>query len=74
LLDLEKQSRELLLMMGPEPSKSLFDWVEPGQYEKHPEGLKDDTHFNAFDASRIRDLAVGEIRLAVPGLAQQLVK
>ena len=60
--------------MGPDESKRLFGWVEPGEYEKCPEGLKDDTHFNAFGASRIRDLAALEIRLAVPKLAQSLVK
>ena len=74
LLDLEKRSRELLSKMGPDQSKRLFDWVEPGEYEKCPEGLKDDTHFNAFGASRMCDLAVLEIRLAVPALAQRLVK
>ena len=74
LLDLEKRSRELLSKMGPDQSKRLFDWVEPGEYEKCPEGLKDDTHFNAFGASRMCDLAVLEIRLAVPELAQRLVK
>jgi lysophospholipase L1-like esterase len=74
LLDLDKRSRELLSKMGPEQSKRLFDWVEPGEYEKCPEGLKDDTHFNAFGASRMCDLAVAEIRLVVPGLAQRLLK
>ena len=74
LLDLEKRSRELLSKMGPDQSKRLFDWVEPGEFEKCPEGLKDDTHFNAFGASRMCDLAVLEIRLAVPELAQRLVK
>ena len=74
LLDMEKRSRELLSKMGPDQSKRLFDWAEPGEYEKCPEGLKDDTHFNAFGASRMCDLAVLEIRLAVPALAQRLVK
>jgi lysophospholipase L1-like esterase len=72
LLDLEKRSRELVAKMGPEQSKRLYDWVEPGEFEKAPEGLKDDTHFNAFGASRMCDLAAGELRLAVPELAQKL--
>ena len=74
LLDLDKRSRELLAKMGPEQSKRLFDWVEPGEYEKCPDGLKDDTHFNAFGASRTCDLAVLELRIAVPELAGRLVK
>jgi lysophospholipase L1-like esterase/predicted neuraminidase len=73
LLDLEKRSRELLAKMGPEQSKRLFDWVEPGEFEKSPAGLRDDTHFNAFGASRMCDLAVLELRAAVPDLARRLV-
>lgn len=74
LLDLERRSRELLSQMGPENSKRLYDWVNPGEYEKCPAGLKDDTHFNAFGASRMCDLAVLEMRGAVPDLARRLVK
>lgn len=74
LLDLDQRSRELLSKMGPEQSKRLFDWVEPGEYEKCPDGLKDDTHFNAFGASRMCDLAVVEIRSAAPELARWLAK
>ena len=74
LLDLEKRSRELLSKMGPEQSKRLYDWVEPGEFEKCPDGLKDDTHFNAFGASRMCDLAVIELRSAVPELARRLAR
>jgi hypothetical protein len=74
LLDLNKLSSELLSKMGPEQSKKLFDWIEPGEFEKCPEGLKDDTHFNAFGASRMCDLAVIEIRVAVPELGRRFIK
>jgi lysophospholipase L1-like esterase len=74
LLEMDRRSRELLSKMGPEPSKRLYDWVAPGEYEKCPEGLKDDTHFNAFGASRMCDLAVIEMRVAMPELARRLVK
>ena len=74
LLDMEKRSRELLSKMGPEQSKRLYDWIELGEFEKCPDGLKDDTHFNAFGASRVCDLAVLEIRSAVPELARRLVR
>ena len=74
LLDMERRSRELLAKMGPEQSKRLYDWVEPGEFDKCPDGLKDDTHFNAFGASRMCDLAVLEIRSAVPELARRLVR
>ena len=72
LLDLNRDSSALLKQMGPENSKRLFDWVEPGEFAKKPEGLKDDTHFNAFGASRMCDLAVEEMKTAVPDLAKWL--
>jgi lysophospholipase L1-like esterase len=74
LLEMDRRSRELLSKMGPDRSKRLFDWVEPGEFEKCPDGLKDDTHFNAFGASRMCDLAVLEIRTAVPELARRMIK
>jgi lysophospholipase L1-like esterase len=72
LLDLNKRTSELLAQMGPEQSKRLFDWIEPGEFEARPNGLKDDTHFNAFGASRVCDLAVDEVKTTVPELAKHL--
>ncbi len=69
LLDLEKRSAELLAKLGPERSKKLFLWFEPGEFESLPEGKQDNTHFNAHGASRMCDLAAGEIRANAPGLA-----
>jgi lysophospholipase L1-like esterase len=70
LLDMDKRSMDLLAQMGPEQSKRLYDWIEPGEYEKLPDGLKDDSHLNAFGASRICDLTVLEIKSAAPELAK----
>ncbi len=72
LLDLEKLSRALVQKLGPERSKKLFMWIEPGEYERLPKGRKDDTHLNAFGASRICDLAVREMKAKVPGLEKWL--
>ena len=36
LLDMSARSMELLAQMGPEGSKRLYDWVEPGEYENFP--------------------------------------
>jgi len=73
LLELEQQSEALLKKLGAEPSKKLFMWCEPGEYPLIPGGKKDDTHLNAFGASRICDLAVEEIRANVPELVPWLV-
>jgi lysophospholipase L1-like esterase len=69
LLDLNARSTELLTQLGPESSKRLYDWIPAGEFEHRPKALTDDTHFNAYGASRICDLAVTEIESNVPALA-----
>lgn len=69
LLDLNRLSTELLARLGPDSSKRLYDWIPAGEFEHRPKGLSDDTHFNAYGASRICDLAVMEIVTNVPALA-----
>jgi lysophospholipase L1-like esterase len=72
LLEMNTRSIELLTQLGPDSSKRLFDWIPAGEFERHPKALTDDTHFNAYGASRICDLAVGEIKSNVPQLAVSL--
>ncbi len=69
LLDLNRDSTELLTRLGPESSKRLYDWIPAGEFERDPKGLTDDTHFNAYGASRMCDLAVGEIEADATQLA-----
>jgi len=69
LLDLHGRSRELINRLGPELSKGMFVWAEPGEYASRPEGARDDTHLNSVGAARIADLAIDEMRSAVPELA-----
>ena len=69
LIDLNKRSDELLRREGPELSKKIFIYVTAAEYPALPQGRQDDTHFCAFGASRMCDLAVDEIKSAVPGLA-----
>ena len=72
LLDLNCQSAGLLTRLGPDSSKRLFDWIPAGEFAGHPKGLSDDTHFNAYGASRICDLAIVEIETNAPALAAWL--
>jgi lysophospholipase L1-like esterase len=69
LLEMNTPSAKLLADMGPERSKKLFDWIEPGEFERYPDGLTDDTHLNAYGACRMCDFAVSEIETNVPQLA-----
>ena len=72
LLDMNQKSGQLLLKLGPEKSKKLFNNLEPGEYDKYPDGFKDGTHFNALGACRMCDLAVEEIMAKVPELAKEI--
>jgi lysophospholipase L1-like esterase len=72
LLDLNRDSSELLKQLGPDLSKKLFMWVAAGEFRSVKEAKEDNTHFNAYGACRICDLAVSEIRAGVPELAEWL--
>lgn len=72
LLDLTARTSELLARLGPDLSQKLFNTLLPGEHEKHPDGLTDNTHFNALGATRVCDLAVAEIAAQVPALAAHL--
>jgi lysophospholipase L1-like esterase len=73
LLEMTTRSEELLSKLGPEASKKLFVWTEPGEYDALPEGRKDDTHLNSLGAARICDLAADEIKKSAPELAGWLL-
>src|SRR5262249_29822612 len=72
LLDLTKKTGELLVKLGPERSKRLFNNVEPGEFPQYPDGFKDGTHLNAAGASRVCDLAIEEILAKVLELAKSV--
>jgi lysophospholipase L1-like esterase len=72
LLDLFQRTEAELLRLGPERSKLWFDWVSTNDIPQLKKNLEDDTHLNAFGASRVCDLAVEELRTVVPALAKSL--
>jgi lysophospholipase L1-like esterase len=74
LLDLNKKSDELLRREGPELSKKIYIYVTTEEYPNLPKGRQDDTHFCAFGASWMCDLAVQEIITNVPELGGYLNK
>ena len=71
LLDLQARSAELVKILGPERAKELYLHMESDEFKRWP-GRQDDTHLNAYGASRICDLATQEMRCAVPDLARWL--
>jgi lysophospholipase L1-like esterase len=72
LLEVTTATEKLLQQLGPEGSKRLFDWIPAGEFAPDSKKLEDDTHFNAYGASRVCDLAVVEIAAKVPELAVHL--
>lgn len=58
LIDMQKESEKLVSSLGDEGSKKLYLHIEPGIYNKFPEGKKDDTHFSEEGARAIAAISV----------------
>jgi DNA sulfur modification protein DndE len=67
LIDMHRKSEKLIREMGPEGSKKLFLFIEPGIYASLPNGKEDNTHFSEFGA---REIA----RLFVEGVIEKQLK
>jgi lysophospholipase L1-like esterase len=74
LIDLDAKSQSLLQPYGPENSKLLFNWLEPGEHPNYPTGRQDDTHFNELGARKIAELVLAEIKALHLELADRIVK
>lgn len=72
LLDLNRASGALVERLGPERSKSLYMWIEPGRWPTLPEGRQDDTHFVEAGAREVAGLAVEALRTSQHPLAAWL--
>ena len=74
LLDLQKDTEQLLKEFGEEKSKCLFLHIEPFEYKSLLDGRSDDTHLSAYGAFKVCDLAAEEIRNSIKDLAKWLKK
>ena len=72
VLDLNRRSAEMVQALGPERSKKLYLWVGLDEFPSLEKPKEDNTHFCAYGATRICDLAVDEIGKRVPELARHL--
>ena len=72
LLELNTCSAEIVQALGPERSKKIYLWVGPDEFPALKEPKEDNTHFCAYGATRICDLAVDEIQKTAPELAKHL--
>jgi len=73
-IDLDQKSMALLQEYGPENSKDLFNYLEPGEHPNYPNGQKDNTHFSELGARKIAELVLAEIKTLNLELADRIVK
>lgn len=62
LMDIYSRSRDMIIMLGDEPSKELYMWFGPGLDSIRPDGSEDDTHLREAGATAIAKLAADEIK------------
>jgi lysophospholipase L1-like esterase len=72
LLDLHRGTEALLTSLGPEASKALVWWVEPGIHASQPEGRQDNSHLSEAGARQVCRLAAAELRAENIPLARHL--
>jgi lysophospholipase L1-like esterase len=66
LVDLTALSLALWQRLGIEGTRSHFLWLEPGVSPNHPDGVQDNTHFQAHGAIEVARLVVADLR-RLPG-------
>lgn len=71
LIDIARESKKLFEELGPEKTKDIFLWCEPGECENYPEGIKDNTHFSNSGAKVVAELVYkGIISMDVKPLSE----
>jgi len=72
LIDLDAKGKELYQQLGPESSKYLFNYLQPGEHPNYPEGKADDTHFSELGARKIAEMVLAEIKALNLPLVQHI--
>jgi lysophospholipase L1-like esterase len=72
LVDLNKKTCELVESLGPEESKKLYLYIQPGLFTQLPQGKQDDTHLCEYGATKFAELAVQGIKELNLGLVKYL--
>lgn len=73
LIDLDKESMELLQQFGPETSKLLYNHLQPNEHPNYPEGKQDDTHFNELGARKMAQIVLADLKALHLSLADHVV-
>jgi lysophospholipase L1-like esterase len=62
LVDLTALSLELWGGLGPEGTKDHFLWLDPGEHANYPDGVQDNTHFQAHGAIEVARLVAAALK------------
>ncbi len=62
LIDTYVKTRDLIIMMGDEPSKELYMWIPAGVDSIRPNGSQDDTHLQTPGAMAVAEIVAKEIK------------
>lgn len=62
LIDLDRESQQLIQSFGPEGSKMLFLHLQPGEHPNYPGGKVDDTHFSELGARKMAQLVLTGVK------------
>jgi len=73
LIDLDRESQELLKNAGPEGSKKFYNHLTPGENPNYPQGKTDDTHFSVLGASKMAEIVLADIRSLQLDLAKRIL-
>jgi lysophospholipase L1-like esterase len=71
LIDLDKESQELLQQFGVEESKLLFNQLAPGENPNYPDGVTDNTHFSELGARKVAEIVFADLEALGLGLAER---
>lgn len=72
VIDFNATSKTLYEQLGPELTKELFLWLEPGESPNYPDGKQDNTHFNELGAAYFAHLAAEGIKQLGLPLAEHI--
>jgi lysophospholipase L1-like esterase len=61
VIDLQWRTEQLVISLGAEDSKELFNWLAPGENKNYPEGVQDNTHLNEKGARAAAQMVAFEI-------------
>ena len=62
LIDVHKESMELLSNIGPDESRKDFVWIKPGFFSANRTGREDNTHFTESGALKIARLVANRLK------------